>query len=72
MAKNADLIESNGTVTEVLPNQFFRVVLDNGHTIIAYMGGKLRQNKIRVIMGDQVKIELSPYDLSKGRVVYRY
>lgn len=72
MAKNAELIEINGTVIEVLPNQLFKVDLENGHSIIAYMAGKLRQHKIRVIMGDQVKIEMSPYDLSKGRVIYRY
>jgi translation initiation factor IF-1 len=67
-----ELIEFDGTVTEVLPNQMFKVELDNEHTLIAYTGGRLRQNKIRIIMGDRVKLEMSPYDLSKGRIVYRY
>lgn len=67
-----ELIEFDGTVTEVLPNQMFKVELDNKHTLIAYTGGRLRQNKIRIIMGDRVKLEMSPYDLSKGRIVYRY
>ena len=67
-----DLIEFDGKVTEVLPNQMFKVELENEHTIIAYTGGRLRQNKIRIILGDRVKLEMSPYDLSKGRIVYRY
>jgi len=67
-----DLIEFDGKVTEVLPNQMFKVELDNEHTLIAYTGGRLRQNKIRIILGDRVKLEMSPYDLSKGRIVYRY
>jgi translation initiation factor IF-1 len=67
-----ELIEFDGTVTEVLPNQMFKVELENSHTLIAYTGGRLRQNKIRIIMGDRVKLEMSPYDLSKGRIVYRY
>lgn len=72
MAKDKDLIEYDGEVSEVLPNQMFRVVLENGHMVIAYTGGRLRQNKIRIILGDRVKLEMTPYDLSKGRIVYRY
>lgn len=72
MAKNSELIELTGTVTEVLPNSTFRVKVANmGHEIICYMGGRLKQHKIKVIMGDGVKVEVSPYDLSKGRVTYR-
>ena len=72
MSKDKDLIEFDGQVVEVLPNQMFRVELENGHILIAYAGGRLRQNKIRIIMGDRVKLELTPYDLSKGRIIYRY
>ncbi len=67
-----DLIEFDGKVTEVLPNQMFKVELENEHTVIAYTGGRLRQNKIRIILGDRVKLEMSPYDLTKARIVYRY
>ncbi len=70
MAKNA--IEIEGTVVEVLPNATFRVRLENGHEIHAYLSGKMRQHYIRVLAGDRVKCEMSPYDLSKGRVTYRY
>lgn len=71
MAKD-DLIEVEGIVEEVLPGNMFRVKVDNmSHTLVCYMGGKLKQHKIRVILGDRVKIELSPYDLTKGRVTYR-
>lgn len=70
MAKEA--IEIEGTVNEVLPNATFRVELENGHEVLAYLSGKMRQNYIRVLEGDRVKVELSPYDLSKGRVTYRY
>lgn len=72
MAKDKDLIEYDGEVVEVLPNQMFKVELENKHTLIAYTGGRLRQNKIRIILGDRVKLEMTPYDLSKGRIVYRY
>lgn len=61
-----------GTVTEVLPNTKFRVELENGHKILAYLSGKMRKHYIRVLEGDRVKCELSPYDLSKGRITYRY
>lgn len=67
-----DAIEIEGTVTEVLPNATFRVLLENDHEVHAYLSGKMRQNYIRVLEGDRVKVEMSPYDLSKGRVTYRY
>lgn len=67
-----DAIEIEGTVREVLPNATFRVELENGHEVLAYLSGKMRQNYIRVLEGDRVKVELSPYDLSRGRVTYRY
>lgn len=70
VAKEA--IEIEGTVSEVLPNATFRVALENGHKILAYLSGKMRQNYIRVLEGDRVKVELSPYDLTRGRVTYRY
>ena len=60
-----------GEIVDVLPNQMFKVKLDNDHEIIAYTGGKMRQFKIRMIQGDRVKVEMTPYDLSKGRVIYR-
>jgi translation initiation factor IF-1 len=66
-----DVIETEGTVIEVLPNTKFKVELPNGHIIIAYISGKMRSSSIRVINGDKVKLEMSPYDLSKGRIVYR-
>lgn len=65
------LLELEGEIIDVLPNQFFKVQLENGHTIIAYTGGKMRQFKIRMVFGDKVKVEMSPYDLSKGRITYR-
>ena len=71
MAKNKDLIEVEGEVIDVLPNQMFKVKLDNDHIIIAYTGGKMRQFKIRMITGDRVKVEMSPYDISKGRITFR-
>ena len=71
MAKE-ELIELGGVVTEVLPDSRFRVKLENEHIIIAYTGGKMIQNHIRILLGDKVKVELSPYDLTKGRVVFRY
>ena len=67
-----EAIEMEGTVTEVLPNTKFRVELENGHEILAYLSGKMRKHYIRVLEGDRVKCELSPYDLSKGRITYRY
>jgi translation initiation factor IF-1 len=71
MAKE-DLIEMRGVVNEVLPDSRYRVTLDNGHELIAYAGGKMRKNHIRVLAGDNVSLELSPYDLSKGRITFRH
>ena len=67
-----DAIEIEGTVTEVLPNATFRVELENGHDVLAYLSGKMRKNYIRVLEGDRVTVEMSPYDLSRGRITYRY
>ena len=66
-----DLIEVEGVVEEALPNAMFRVVLDNGHIVLAHVSGKMRMNFIRIIPGDKVKVELTPYDLSRGRITYR-
>lgn len=71
MSKKDDLLELQGTVTEVLPNNTFRVKIETGSEIICYTNGRLRQNKIKIILGDDVKIEMSVYDLSKGRITYR-
>jgi translation initiation factor IF-1 len=71
MAKE-ELIEMQGTVSEVLPDSRFRVTLTNGHQLVAYAGGKMRKNHIRVLAGDSVSLELSPYDLSKGRITFRH
>jgi translation initiation factor IF-1 len=67
-----DAIEAEGIVTEVLPNTNFRVTLENDHQILAHLSGKMRRHYIRVLEGDRVKVEMSPYDLSRGRVTYRY
>ena len=66
-----DLIEVEGIVEEALPNAMFRVALDNGHKVLAHVSGKMRMNFIRILPGDKVKLELSPYDLSRGRITYR-
>jgi translation initiation factor IF-1 len=71
MAKE-ELLEFPGVVTELLPNATFRVELENGHTIIAHTAGKMRKNRIRVLAGDKVQVEMTPYDLSKGRINYRF
>jgi translation initiation factor IF-1 len=71
MAKE-ELIEFDGLVTEILPNAMFRVKLDNGHIIIAHTSGKMRKNRIRVLLGDKVTVEMTPYDLTKGRVIHRH
>ncbi len=71
MAKE-ELLEMNGVVDEVLPDSRFRVILENGHKLIAYSGGKMRRNHIRIIAGDKVSLELSPYDMSKGRITFRH
>jgi len=67
----ADVIEIEGTVIEKLPNAMFKVELENGHEVLAHISGKLRMNFIRILPGDTVTIELSPYDLSKGRIIWR-
>lgn len=67
-----DVIEVEGTVIEPLPNAMFRVQLQNGHKVLAHVSGKIRMNFIRILAGDRVMVELSPYDLSRGRIVYRY
>jgi translation initiation factor IF-1 len=67
-----DVIEVEGTVIEPLPNAMFRVELENGHKVLAHISGKMRMNYIRILPGDRVRVELSPYDLTRGRVVYRY
>ena len=66
-----DAIELEGTILETLPNTMFRVKLENGHVIIAHISGRMRKNYIRILTGDQVTVEMTPYDLSKGRIVYR-
>lgn len=71
MAKE-ELIEMQGVVAEVLPDSRFRVTLDNGHTLVAYTSGKMRKHHIRILAGDKVSLELSPYDLSKGRITFRH
>lgn len=70
MAK--DVIEMEGVVTEVLPDTHFRVRLDNGHEVLAYISGRMRKHYIRILEGDRVTVELSPYDLHRGRIVYRF
>ena len=66
-----DVIEFEGTILEAMPNAMFRVELENGHVVLAHISGKLRQNFIRILPGDKVTLELSPYDLSKGRIIWR-
>ena len=70
MAKE-DVIEVEGTVIEPLPNAMFKVELENGHSVLAHISGKMRMHFIRILPGDKVKLEISPYDLSRGRIVYR-
>lgn len=72
MAKKDGVIEIEGTVVEALPNATFRVELSNGHKVLAHISGKMRQHYIRILPEDRVVVELSPYDLSRGRIVYRY
>lgn len=71
MAKQKS-IEQDGTIVEALSNAMFRVELENGHEVIAHISGKMRMNYIKILPGDRVKLEMSPYDLTKGRIVYRY
>ncbi|NQT49220.1 translation initiation factor IF-1 [Candidatus Kuenenbacteria bacterium] len=71
MAKK-DIIEMRGVVDELLPAAAFIVTLENGHTITAHLAGKMRMNRIRILVGDKIKVELTPYDLSRGRITYRF
>jgi translation initiation factor IF-1 len=71
MAKQTS-IEQDGTIVEALSNAMFRVQLENGHQLIAHISGKMRMNYIKILPGDKIKVEMSPYDLSKGRITYRY
>jgi translation initiation factor IF-1 len=72
VAKKEGSVEVEGTVLEPLPNAMFRVELDNGHKILAHISGKMRMHYIRILPGDRVLVEISPYDLTRGRIVYRY
>lgn len=72
MSNKKDVIEVEGTVIEPLPNAMFRVELKNGHKVLAHVSGKIRMNFIRILPGDRVLVELSPYDLTRGRITYRY
>jgi translation initiation factor IF-1 len=71
MAKDEDKIQVEGTIVEALPGTQFRVRLDNGHEVLAYLSGRMRKNYIRILLGDRVRVEMSPYDLTRGRIVYR-
>lgn len=71
MNKNKELLEFEGTIIEVLPNQTYKVELENKHQIVCYTSGKMRQFKIRLVQGDKVKVEMTPYDLAKGRIMFR-
>ena len=72
MAEKEEFLEFEGTVTELLPEGRYRVKLDNEHTILAHTSGKMRKNRIRVLVGDKVNVEMTPYDLSKGRITFRH
>jgi translation initiation factor IF-1 len=69
---NEDVIQVEGTVIEPLPNAMFRVEIENGHKVLAHISGKMRKHFIRILPGDKVSVELSPYDLTRGRITYRY
>ena len=71
MAKSKEVIEVEGTITEALPSAMFRVELENGHEVLAHVAGKMRKHYIRIVPGDTVTVELTPYDLTKGRITYR-
>ncbi|MEW6178843.1 MAG: translation initiation factor IF-1 [Chloroflexota bacterium] len=71
MAKEEDKIQVEGTIVEALPGTQFRVRLDNGHEVLAYLSGRMRKYYIRILLGDRVRVEMSPYDLTRGRIVYR-
>ena len=72
MAKKEEKMEVEGVVVEALPNTQFTVELDNGHRVLAYLSGKMRRYYIRILLGDRVRVEMTPYDLSRGRITYRY
>ena len=72
MGKNSEVVEVRGSIEELLPGATFRVKLENGHEVIAHLAGKMRMNRIRLGVGDDVKVEMTPYDLSKGRITYRF
>jgi translation initiation factor IF-1 len=72
LAKQEDKIEVEGEITEALPSTMFRVEVEGGHDVLATISGKMRKNYIRILPGDRVKVELSPYDLTRGRITYRY
>jgi len=72
MAKEDDKLVVEGTVIEALPGTQFKVKLDSGHVILAYLSGKMRKFYIRILLGDRVKVEMSPYDLTRGRIIFRY
>ncbi len=72
MAKKDEAIEFGGEVTELLPNAMFRVKLENEHEVLAYTSGKMRKHRIRVLVGDKVNVEMTPYDLTKGRITFRF
>ncbi|WHQ46693.1 MAG: translation initiation factor IF-1 [Candidatus Midichloria sp.] len=72
MSNKEELLEFKGKILELLPNAMFRVELENGHRIIAYTSGKMRKNRIKVLVGDDVTVEMTPYDLTKGRVTHRH
>ncbi|MGW8318128.1 MAG: translation initiation factor IF-1 [Candidatus Promineifilaceae bacterium] len=72
MARKEDKLEVEGTVVEALPNTQFMVELDNGHRVLTYLSGKMRRYYIRILLGDRVRVEMTPYDLTRGRITYRY
>ncbi|MBC8388738.1 MAG: translation initiation factor IF-1 [Candidatus Hydromicrobium sp.] len=71
MSKKEGIIEAEGTILEALPNAMFRVELDNGHKVLAHISGKMRMHYIKILPGDKVKVEISPYDLNRGRITFR-
>ncbi|MBM3705470.1 MAG: translation initiation factor IF-1 [Actinobacteria bacterium] len=71
MSKKEGVIEAEGTILEALPNAMFRVELDNGHRVLAHISGKMRMHYIKILPGDKVRVEISPYDLSRGRIIFR-
>jgi translation initiation factor IF-1 len=72
LAKEEDKIEVEGVVVEALPNAMFKVQLENGHQVLAYLAGRMKKYYIKVLLGDRVRVEMSPYDLTRGRIVYRH